>query len=154
VCFTLYAASTATVDIHTACPTSLTGTATLRFSSQHTLLCTTLHYYRGGARGNGIGGIGSTRKGVQLDIDRIFAGEICVLAGGAKFTADSVLCGVLKVTCRNVLLPTLAEYECCYCYSCYLCCFEEHRRHTELQLLYAQSLSFAHASWAAACAIA
>jgi hypothetical protein len=115
VCFTLYAASTATVDIHTACPTSLTITATLRFSSQHTLLCTTLHYYRGGARGNGIGGIGSTRKGVQLDIDRIFAGEICVLAGGAKFTADSVLCGVLKVTFRDVLLPTLAEYECCSC---------------------------------------
>jgi hypothetical protein len=56
-----------------------------------------------------MGGIGSTRKGVQLDIDRIFAGEICVLAGGVKFTADSVLCGVLKVTFRNVLLPTLTS---------------------------------------------
>lgn len=37
------------------------------------------------------------RKGVQLDIDRIFAGEICILSGGARFTADSVLGGVLKV---------------------------------------------------------
>jgi hypothetical protein len=90
-------------------------TAATNLITTNTSVYTTLHYYRGGARGNGIGGIGSTRKGVQLDIDRIFAGEICVLAGGAKFTADSVLCGVLKVTCRNVLLPTLAEYECCDC---------------------------------------